>query len=108
MPRSLECDYRVEGRLNPQKTAAEQNSISEFLNTCHFGNVQAVVRSNPPQQSMDVVLYRLFRKIQMRCNLFIGKAPRDHGHQFSLASGEPPVHLLDARNEFSGTRNARK
>ncbi len=41
-------------------------SIREFLNTCHFGNVQAVVRSNPPQQSMDVVLYRLFREVQTR------------------------------------------
>jgi hypothetical protein len=88
-------------RISAETDADGQASIREFLNTCHFGNVQAVVRSNPPQQSMDVVLHCLFRKIQMRCNLFIGKAPRDHRHQFSLASREPPVRFLDVWEKSS-------
>jgi hypothetical protein len=73
-------------RIDSLRVIHPLESIRQLLKARDFGNVQAVTCSNPPQQSMDVVLYRLFRKIQMRCNLFIGKTPRDRA-----ARGVPTV-----------------
>ncbi len=54
---------------------------------------------------MYMVLNSLFRQIQVRGDLFIGKPARNHREEFLLAAREPRRRSPDARSESSHARN---
>ena len=54
---------------------------------------------------MYMVFNGLFRQVQVRGNLFIGKPPRNHREEFLLAAGKPRCRSTDAGSESSQARN---
>ena len=54
---------------------------------------------------MYMVFDGLFRQVQVRGDLFIGKPARNHREEFLLTAREPRRRSTDARSESSHTRN---
>ncbi len=48
---------------------------------------------------MYVVFNGLFRQVQVRSDLFIGKPARNHREEFLLAAREPRCRSTDARSK---------
>ena len=57
-------------------------------NAAYLKKSKAPVGSHLVANSVNVVLYRLLGKIEMRCDLFVGKSARNKRNELTLAARE--------------------
>jgi hypothetical protein len=66
--------------------------LEELLRACkaasQVNDRQAIICADPTEHAVDMVLYGLFRNIQVSCDFFVGEPPFNERHKLLLPSGQ--------------------